>query len=178
MKTAAHLLLALAGLAGSTTALAARNDDALAACMVQSASAQERTLLVRWMFAGMAAHPAVEDLAQVSKEQASELNREVAALFMALLSDRCRAQTREAVDHGGVDPVAAAFGALGRAAMRDLREDGAVDTYMGQFSDHLDKVRLGELLTPTPEKKPAVPAQLPAPVPADAPPAPVEPGKN
>ena len=150
MKPAASLLLALAGLAGSGSAVAGQYNDALAVCLVQSASEQDRTTLVRWVFAAMAAHPEVKDLGKVSKKEGDRLNREVAALFWALVSERCGKQTREAVQHEGANTITAGFEVLGKVAMQGLMADAAVNTYMGQMASHLDEAKLKDLFSPPP----------------------------
>lgn len=150
MKSIAPLLLALAGLAGSGSAIAGPHNDALAVCLVQSTSAQDRTVLVRWVFAAMATHPDVKDLGKVSAVEADRLNRDVAALFWALVSDRCATQTREAVQHEGANAISAGFEVLGKVAMQGLMADAAVNTYMGQMASHLDEGKLKALFAPAP----------------------------
>jgi hypothetical protein len=169
MKFAPTLLLALAGLAGSGTALAGPFNDALSVCLVKSTSAQDRTVLARWVFAAMAQHPQVVDLAKVSKAEADQLNKDVADLFWALVSDRCGKETRDAVQYEGANTISSSFEVLGKVAMQGLMAEPAVNEYMARMGSHLDEGKLKELFSPT------APATAPPPV---EPAAPVKPGKQ
>jgi hypothetical protein len=148
MKTASTLLLALAGLAGSGSALAGPYSEALSACLVKSTTAQERTAFVRFVFAAIARHPQVADMSSVSPAEGDRLGKEIAELFWVLLSDRCRTQARDAMQHEGEGAVSSSFGALGKVAMHDLMGDPAVDAYLGQMASHVDTNQLKALFAP------------------------------
>jgi hypothetical protein len=150
MKILLVLLLALTGLAAPRAAVAGPFNDALAVCLVKSTSEQDRTVLMRWVFAAMAAHPQVSDLGRVSKEEGDRLNREVAALFWTLVSDRCATETRDAVKYEGTDAISSSFEVLGKVAMQGLMADTAVNAYMAQMATHLDEAKMKALFAPPP----------------------------
>ena len=158
MKSVLALLLAVAAFAAPTPAAAGPFNDALAVCLVKSTSEQDRTLLMRWIFAAMATHPQVRDLGHVSPAQAAKLSAEVADLFVALLADRCGNETRDAVRYEGADTISASFEVLGKVAMQGLMADAAVTAYMGEMARNLDAEKMKALFAtpaaPEPTTKP------------------------
>jgi hypothetical protein len=155
MKTALALLLAAAAAAAPAPAAAGPFNDTLAVCLVKSTSDRDKTLLMRWVFAAMANHPQVRDMGHVSAEEGEKLNADVAALFWALVSDRCRAETRDAVQYEGTDAISSSFGVLGRVAMQGLMTDAGVNAYMGQMASHLDEKKMKALFAPPAATPPA-----------------------
>jgi hypothetical protein len=149
MKLAHALLLALAGVAGSGSAIAGPFNDALSVCLVKSTSERDRTVLARWVFAAMARHPQVADLSKVTDADGEKLNKEVADLFWALVSDRCGKETREAVQYEGASTISSSFEVLGKVAMQGLMAEPAVNAYMAKMGENLDEAKLKELFTPT-----------------------------
>ena len=140
-----RILLALVLLGLSSSALAGPFNDKLAVCLVKSTTPQDKLTLIRWIFAAMASHPGVKDLSEVSAKDGDRLNRQVADLFVSLLTDRCGTETREAVKYEGQAAIAGSFEVLGRVAMQELMSDGNVGAFMGGIDAHIDPAVLEEL---------------------------------
>jgi hypothetical protein len=156
MKYALSLAIALATflLPAAPARAAGPFNDALSTCLVRSTSEQDRTLLVRWFFAAMAQHPNVKDLGHVTPAQAEQLNKDVAGLFWALISDRCAKETREAVKYEGADTLGASFEVLGKVAAQGLMSDATVNAYMGGLSQYLDEKKMKALFEADAPAKP------------------------
>ena len=131
-------LFAFGLLALSTSAAAGPYNDKLAMCLVEKTTEADKTNLLRWMFAAMAQHPNVKDLTQVSEAQGEAMNKQVADLLWALMSDRCLAETRQAVKYEGDSAIGTSFEVLGRVAMQGLMSEPDVTAYIGRLDQHVE----------------------------------------
>lgn len=92
--TTAGLALALLALLGSTSAQAGPYADDLAKCLVRSTGDADKRVLVKWIFATVALHPDVADIAAVSPAQRTELTRGTARIFETLITSSCRTEVK------------------------------------------------------------------------------------
>lgn len=143
MKT--KLLLASVLLALSPAAHAGAFSDTLSVCLVKSTTDKEKTLLVRWIFAAVSRNPDVKDLVHVPKDEEEKLNREVAQLFMTLMTERCASETTDAVKYEGDAAISAGFQALGQVAGQGLMNDPEVSAFASGLAAYLDKDQLEKL---------------------------------
>ena len=128
--------------------------DDLSKCLVRATTDQQKATLVQWIFGIAALHPTVKPLSSVTDSQRTQLNKDVAALFMTLLTDSCRKETQDAVKYEGPAAIQASFGVLGQVAMTSLFSNQDVNTGLGAFAQYLDKAKLDAVLKPTPASKP------------------------
>ena len=101
------LVAALAGLSGN--AAAGPYSDDLAKCLVSSTSTEDKSTLVKWVFSIASLHPALGSVSAVTASQRTQTDKAVAALFEALLTDRCKKQTQQAVRYEGEKTIGTAF---------------------------------------------------------------------
>jgi hypothetical protein len=83
--------------------------DDLAKCLVESTTHDDRTALVRWMFAAIAAHPAVASIAKVTPEVMEGANKSASALFMRLLTESCKEKAQKALKYEGPGTLQTSF---------------------------------------------------------------------
>ncbi|MGQ0531260.1 MAG: hypothetical protein ACT4OF_01040 [Caulobacteraceae bacterium] len=141
---------ALFVLAGSQTLASAQDSpaDALAACVVRSASGDDSVTLARWLFIAMSRHPSLSQTVQVSDADGLDANRRMGALFNRLLFEACTNETRAAFQSAGrEEALAAAFGALGEQAMTELMGNPDVLASVIQLGAYVDRERLEALGT-------------------------------
>ena len=148
------LLLAAVLLALAPAAHAGPFGDTLSVCLVKQSTEADRQLLVRWIFAALAQHPGVQDLAKVPKEEASRLNREVGALYEDLMLKRCGTETRDALKYEGAAAIEAGFRTLGQVATQGLMTHAQVTAFMSELEKHMD---LSALDSVQPAQAPAKP---------------------
>ncbi len=141
-----RILSALVLLGLSSSVSAGPFNDKLAICLVESTSEADKVTLMRWIFGAMSRHPKVEDLSEVSPAQAAQMNKAVADLFVALLTDRCVAETQQAVEYEGAAVIASSFEVLGKVAMQGLMADAAVNEYISGLDDNLEPGKLEAIL--------------------------------
>lgn len=131
----------------------------MAKCLVKSTSPEDRTVLVRWIFAEMALHPDLQNLAGISPQQRADIDAKAGVLVQRLLLEACKTQTREAIANEGPDTIQYAFNVLGQVASRGLFTNPEVAAGLAGLAKSLDAEKLKTLF----------PAQAPANAPPPAP---------
>lgn len=144
---AAVMLLSVAAMG---EAQAGPYTDDLSKCLVRSTTEQQKAVLVEWVFAIAALHPAVKPLSSVSDGQRITLNKNVGALFTTLLTESCRKESQDAVRYEGAAAIQTSFGLLGQVAMTDLFSDPGVSKGLGDFAQYLDKAKFDAVFKPAP----------------------------
>ncbi len=129
--------------------------DDLSRCIVAAAKAEDRTALLRWVFAAMATNPTIQDMTRVAPEQSAALSANTAKLMQRLLLVDCRKQAVDAIKYEQGGAIQQAFGTLGQIAMSDLMRDDSTAAYMGSLDQHLDKDKWAELMAEAGVKSPA-----------------------
>lgn len=119
--------------------------DDLSKCLVESTSQRDRVELVRWMFASMSRHPAVEPIASVSDEQLEAASEEVAELFMSLLTDSCRLEAENALQFEGGSTFEGAFSVLGNVAGREIFTNPEVAEGLALLDKYVDDEELSSI---------------------------------
>lgn len=131
------------------SAFAGPYSDEMAKCLVTSTSETDKNFLVKWMFAAAALHPAVKSISSVSDAQRNELNMRTAKLFEKLLTESCKSQVQTAIKYEGPSTVESAFQVLGQVAARGLFSDPAVNGFIAQLGNHIDKQKMESVLGTT-----------------------------
>jgi len=136
------------GLLAANICSAGVYSDSLARCLVSHTSAQDKTQLVRWIFAIMALHPAVSDTSTVGDSERDKLNRSAGMLFERLLTSDCRNETKEALMYEGPIAMQTSFQVLGQAAVVGLMSDPKVAAGLADFQRYMDETKLRDLARP------------------------------
>ncbi|WP_010543157.1 hypothetical protein [Sphingomonas elodea] len=118
----------------------------LAACLKAHMTTQDRGILVRWIFAGMARSALVQDMSKVSEEQRVIAMREAGKVIERLMIADCRAETVTVMKANGVEGTEEAFGQVGEAAMADLMTDSEVMATFAGIIRYVDMNALMKLL--------------------------------
>jgi hypothetical protein len=137
----AAILPALA-LGFTTPAVAGPYSDDLAKCLVSHASTADHEALVRWMFAALAAGPAVRDIARATPEQRAAISMTAGQMFTRLVTKDCHNETVAALKYEGATAIELGFSTLGNVAARDMMGDPAVQAEMGSLDKGMDRAAL------------------------------------
>ena len=121
--------------------------EALSACLVRSATPDDRTILIRWAFTVVARHPKVADLSSITDVQRQTVNKATGKLLTRLISSDCAAEARSAIATGGQESITGAFNALGQDALKDLMGDRSVQSSFGELLNYVDQGALLRALT-------------------------------
>lgn len=141
----AFLALVLA-LPAAAPAHAGTYGDALGKCLVDSATPQDKQILVEWVFATLTLNPALQSRASFPVEQRETANRDMAALFERLVGTRCAKEAAAGLQHEGAEAFGAGFEQLGKAAGRDLFNAPEVSAGSREFAQYIDMAALIERL--------------------------------
>lgn len=142
-------LLLLASLAVATFAspvYAGPFTDEMSKCLVTSTTDADKTLLVKWIFAAISAHPDVKALSNVTADKGAQLNKEASVLVMRLLTQNCKSQTQQALKYEGEKTFSESFSVLGYVAMQGLMANPDVARYFNQFEQGMDSKALQNAL--------------------------------
>ena len=145
MRRFLSIPLALFAITLPSAATAGPYADDLAKCLVSSTTENDRIQLVRWMFSAASLHPAVEPISSVTAADLDAANKTIADLVVKLLTDSCRAQTKDAIKYEGSATLETAFSVLGQVAGQELFTSPEVAAAMAGLEHHMDAEKLGEL---------------------------------
>ena len=126
--------------------------DDMAKCLVKSASPQDRTLLVKWIFSVLSLHPDLAAMSSVTGQQRDELDKGSAALYQRLLLDACKTEVQQAIQNEGQQTIEYAFSILGQVATRGMFSDANVLAGMKNFTKYFDQEKLKALTHPSAPK--------------------------
>jgi hypothetical protein len=125
---------------------AMRAKQALSDCLVSSVDADDRRVLVEWIFGVLSRHPDVKPLTRIDDAQYERITRRASELVESLLLDRCIDQFREVSRKAGTEAIGESFEKLGETAMSSLLEDGSVRAASGDIAKYADPARIGRAL--------------------------------
>jgi hypothetical protein len=120
--------------------------DEMAKCLVRATTPADKSVLVQWMFAFMTLHPEVKQFASVTAAQREALNKRMGDLVVALLSDRCVNESREALKNEGAGTIESSFALLGQVAAQALFTHPDVANGLADFGKAVDGEKLKALL--------------------------------
>lgn len=118
----------------------------LSACIEQSTTPEDGTLLIRWIFIAMARHPSVNSLASIPDAERVSINRQTGALLNRLILDACPDEARAALLVDGERAMVAPFESFGRRAMEGIMAHPDVEASVAEMASYLDEERLGQLM--------------------------------
>lgn len=145
MKVFASFSALVVALSYSISAHAGLYSDDLSRCLVEQTTKEDRTQLVRWMFAAAAAHPAVAAIAKVTPQQQEQSNKVIGDLIMKLLTESCLEKAKKAMTYEGPATIQTSFSVLGQVAAGELFASPEVAKILGGLDKYTDKKKLDEL---------------------------------
>ena len=121
---------------------AGTSSDELSTCLTNSTSGKDRINLARWVFAGMAAHPEVANIANVIPEKKDEINKTMANLLTRLIAEDCKKEINITVKNDSQAALKLAFESLGRMAMLELMSNKSVSEEFDSMDKYVDKEKI------------------------------------
>ena len=116
--------------------------DQMARCINEKLTPAESKVLAQWVFAGIAANPAVKGMANISAQQGDAINKKVATIFFDLKDRRCQTEIQQAEQNEGRQATSSVFGALMQSVIENLSSDPAVGQYLGGIDKYADHGKL------------------------------------
>lgn len=131
--------LVLVSLLPVAPALAGPATESLSICLADNTSGRDRKDMARWVFIGMASHPEIKGLSNVTQANRDELDRIIAAMVTRLMTENCKPQARLAMEKEGSAAFQDAFGFIGKLAMQELMSNPQVNASFSEFSKYIDQ---------------------------------------
>ena len=119
--------------------------DDLSRCLVGKSTDADKIVLMKWFFSALSGAPAAKGMVSITPQQQEAADRNVADLFIRMLTVTCRSETVNAMKYEGESALTSAFGVFGEAAVRSLTSDPTVAADLGRFSQYMDKSKLEAL---------------------------------
>jgi hypothetical protein len=116
--------------------------DALTQCLIASTSADDKRVLVKWVFSVIAQHPDIASMTRIDAGQRTTIDRDAAKVLEQLLADQCAVPLRAAIKQSGTDAIGKSFQALGSTAATDMLQNPQVVASGAGLMKHLDIQRL------------------------------------
>jgi len=129
--------------------------QALAQCLVNSTTDDDKDDLVRWFVASTAQHPAAAELITVTPAQRANMASRVAVVFERLLTQDCRTQFHDARKAEGDETVSMSFAILVQTALGDLIENPTVSSALANIDSYLDKEKIAAAMADAPGEAPS-----------------------
>ena len=143
-SVAAFALLAVLS-AAATSAQAGVYTDDLTKCLVKSTSPTDQTDFVAWVYAALSEHPAVASYSTLTAPERDRLSKQVANLYLRLMTVDCRTETVTALKYEGNSAIEASFSVVGQVAFRNLMSDPKVAAGMQRMGSFVDTTKFTEL---------------------------------
>lgn len=135
----------LASIFSLNIAHAASNADEISKCLSDSTTGKDRKVLARWIFSGMAQHPEISGMSNITQSDREELDKTAGQLYNRLLTQDCRSQVRVAIKSNDQAAITSAFGHLGRLAMQELTSNPNVTKAFAGVAKYVDQTKLMEM---------------------------------
>ena len=100
-----HAVLAVALCGSVQVATASTTVDQLSNCLVKSTTATDKTTVLQWTFAALAAHPDLKVYSNVTDAQRTQLDKNLAQVLQRILVEQCSAQTKAVIQAEGLQAV-------------------------------------------------------------------------
>lgn len=142
MKTKFGAAMVVVAALSAPAALAGPFSDELSRCIVGKTSAADKIILARWFTVVYAAHPSLYGVIAVDPSQLESIDRDLAALFMRLITVDCLSEARMAISTEGNSAIEASFNVLGQAAALELVQNSEVNVALMRFGNYVDAAAL------------------------------------
>lgn len=123
----------------SNLAHAGLYSDDLSRCLIEKSTEENTVTLTKWMFTALSLHPAVSSMSGVSASDIEMSNKEMAAMFMELMTIRCKEQAAKAIKYEGGIAIQQGFMVFGQVAGQSLFQNPKVAEGMSSLDKYMDK---------------------------------------
>ena len=141
-KKSALVLAACTCMAAAPLASAGETVDQLSNCLVKSTTATDKTTVLQWTFAALSAHPDLKGFSQVSAEQRTQLDQQLAQTLQRILVEQCPAQAKAVVQAEGIQAVGESFQELGSITGEEILKTPEIKQQLNGVLKYIDLNKL------------------------------------
>lgn len=118
----------------------------LSKCLIDSTSARDKIILVKWIFSTISTHPVIEPMSSISKTQSEKINKNLANLFTRLITESCDTEVKKALKYDGEIALEESFGFLGKIATKEMFSNSKVEKELSSgFIKYIDENKFEHL---------------------------------
>jgi hypothetical protein len=132
------VVLAAAVLGSAQMSQASTPVDQLSDCLVKSTTAMDKTAVLQWTFVALSTHPELKQFSQVTEEQKTALDKNVAQVLQRILVEQCSAQTKAVIQADGIQAVGESFQQLGRITGEEIVKNTEVKQQLNGLLRYVD----------------------------------------
>ena len=134
-----HVVLLAATVLGATQmSMASTAVDQLSDCLVKSTTATDKTTVLQWTFVALSTHPDLKQFSQVTEDQKTILDKNVAQVLQRILVEQCPAQTKAVMQADGIQAVGESFQQLGQITGEEIIKNPEVKQQLNGLLRYVD----------------------------------------
>lgn len=146
LKTTITIFTATLALFVAVTANAGVYADDMSRCLVNSSSATDRDVFMKWLFSAMTLNSEVKSMAAISSGQRDEINKNTAVLLQKLITVTCRTEVQKAVKYEGQQTIQQAFQVFGQFAGLELLTSPRVAEGVAGLRKYIDEKKIMDVM--------------------------------
>ncbi len=131
-------LLAATVLGATQMSMASSTVDQLSDCLVKSTTVTDKTAVLQWTFVALSTHPELKQFSQVTEDQKTALDKNVAQVLQRILVEQCSAQTKAVIQADGLQAVGESFQQLGRITGEEIVKNTEVKQQLNGLLRYVD----------------------------------------
>ncbi|WP_406565317.1 hypothetical protein [Acinetobacter chinensis] len=116
--------------------------DQLSECLVKSTTAADKTAVLQWTFVALSAHPELKKFSNVTEEQKTQLDKNLALVLQRILTEQCSAQTKAVIQAEGIQAVGDSFQELGSITGEEILKTPEVKDQLKGVVRYIDLNKL------------------------------------
>ena len=133
-----EVLLAAMVLGATQMSMASTAVDQLSDCLVKSTTATDKTAVLQWTFVALSTHPDLKQFSQVTEDQKTALDKNVAQVLQRILVEQCSAQTKAVIQADGIQAVGESFQQLGQITGDEIVKNTEVKQQLNGLLRYVD----------------------------------------
>ncbi|WP_434533816.1 hypothetical protein [Acinetobacter pragensis] len=126
----------------SQMAAAGPTVDQLSDCLVKSTTAADKSAVLQWTFVALSAHPELKKFSNVTEEQRTQLDKNLAQVLQRILVEQCSAQTKAVIQAEGMQAVGDSFQELGSITGEEILKTPEVKDQLKGVVRYIDLNKL------------------------------------
>lgn len=131
-------LLLASSLSAAQLSFASTSQDQLSDCLIKSATASDKSVVLQWTFVALAHHPDLKVYSTVTELQKTQLDQNLAAMLQRILVEQCSTQTKAVIQADGLEAVGESFQQLGRITGEEILKNPEVKSQLKGVLKYID----------------------------------------
>ena len=141
-RLASSTLMVAGMLSATQFANAGQTVNQLSECLVKSTTAADKTTVLQWTFTALAQHPDLKKFSNVSTEQKTALDKNLAQTLQRILTEQCSTQAQAVIKTEGLQAVGESFQELGSITGEEILKTPEIKQQLNGVVKYIDLNKL------------------------------------